>query len=459
MCDRSFPRTRAAKMAIAVAAVLLLISEAIQAEGSLPNFVIIFVDDLGYGDLGCYGHPTIRTPRLDRMAAEGQRWTTFYSAACVCTPSRAALLTGRLPVRSGMCNDQQRVIFPEHTGGIPQDELTLAEALKSAGYATACIGKWHLGHPLKYRPTRHGFDYFFGWETSNDGAVRYKLPLRRNDEAIEFPVDQSTLTRRYTREAIQFVKQHKDGPFFLYMPHTFPHTPLHSSAPFAGQSARGLYGDVVEELDWSVGQILDTLQNESLADNTLVVFTSDNGPWLIRNQDGGSAGLLRDGKGSSWEGGFRVPGIFYWPGRIKPRVVCGPGCTMDLYVTALKLAGVVLPPDRVIDGVDLSMTLLGDVQSPRNEMFFYRGTKLYAVRWGDWKAHFITKPAYGRNIKETAHNPPLLYHLGHDPSEKYDIAGEHPEVVRQIEQIAAEHRATIQPRPSAFWDPPQSRDD
>jgi len=321
------------------------------ADDRPPNVVIIFADDLGYGDLGCYGHPTIHTPNLDRMAAEGMKWTSFYSAAAVCTPSRAALLTGRLPLRSGMAGETRGVIFPDHQGGIPHEELTLAEALKSKGYATACIGKWHLGHPMEFRPLRHGFDYWFGPETSNDGSIRFELPLWRNDEIVEeHPFDQSTLTRRYTEECLAFIQRNKDRPFFLYLPHTFPHTPLHVAAPFRGRSQRGLYGDVVEELDWSVGQILDTLRSEGLTRNTLVVFTSDNGPWLIRKQEGGSAGLLRAGKGSSFEGGFRVPGIFWWPGKIKSgQTIAETGCTMDLYTTSLLLAGAELPTESWMD--------------------------------------------------------------------------------------------------------------
>jgi len=412
-----------------------------------PNFVILFADDLGYGDLRCYGHPTIRTPNLDRMAAEGMRFTQFYSAASVCTPSRAALLTGRLPIRSGMCSDKHRVLFPGSPGGLPDSEITLAEALKTKGYATACIGKWHLGHLPKYLPTRRGFDSYFGIPYSNDMKP---CPLMRNETVIEEPAEQETLTRRYTAEAVRFIKRSKDGPFFLYLPYTFPHVPLHASDKFLDTSPRGLYGDVVEELDWSVGVILDTLRELGLAERTFVFFTSDNGPWLIQKQNGGSAGLLRDGKGSTWEGGMREPGIAWWPGRIQAGVVTPAlSCTMDLFTTCLSLAGVPVPTDRVIDGVDLSPVLFGTGPSPRKVMFYYRGTHLMAVRKGPWKAHFYTQDAYGRGArKRVRHDPPVLYQLEHDPSEKYNVAAQHPEVIADIMKEVERHKATLKAAPS-----------
>lgn len=428
-----------------------------QSTPDKPNFVIIFCDDLGYGDPGCYGHPTIRTPNIDRMASEGQKWMNFYAAASVCTPSRAALLTGRLPVRSGMCNDDHRVLFPDSKGGLPASEITLAEALKTKGYSTACIGKWHLGHLPEYLPTSNGFDYYFGIPYSNDmdhvrGAGRdlakariewWNVPLMRNEKVIERPANQHTVTKRYTAEATRFIRRNKNNPFLLYMAHTFPHVPLFASKDFDASSARGLYGDVVEELDWSVGQVLKTLRDERLEKKTLVVFTSDNGPWLIMKQFGGSAGLLRDGKGSTWEGGMREPCIMWWPGRIKPGVVHDMGCTMDLFTTCLKLAGANVPSDRVIDGLDLSPAMFGTGTGPRDVMFYYRGTKLYAVRKGPYKAHFITKPAYGSDIKETEHNPPLLYHLGHDPSEQFDISADYSDVIAEIRKEVDKHLAKL----------------
>jgi len=270
-----------------------------------PNIIILFADDLGYGDIGPFGHPTIQTPHLNRMAREGMRLTQFYVAASVCTPSRAGLLTGRLPVRSGMASDERRVLFPNSKGGLPDEEITIAEALKKEGYATAAIGKWHLGHLPEHLPTEHGFDRYYGVPYSNDMKTDANgekgVPLVRNKTIVEYPATQRTLTRRYTEEALSFIEANETQPFFLYLPYTFPHVPLHASEAFRDTSARGLYGDVVEEIDWSVGQILGTLRDRGLAKNTLVVFTSDNGPWLTQDLRGGSAGLLRGGKGSTWE--------------------------------------------------------------------------------------------------------------------------------------------------------------
>ena len=428
--------------------------------GKKPSFVIIFADDLGYGDLACYGHPTIRTPNLDRMAAEGQRWTDFYVGASVCTPSRAALLTGRLPIRSGMCSDVRRVLFPDSSGGLPQNEITLAEALKPQGYTSACIGKWHLGHLPQYLPTNNGFDYYFGIPYSNDmdrvggpkGREAFKnpkveywnVPLMRNTQIIERPADQNTLTKRYTDEAVRFIERSKDQPFFLYLAHTMVHVPLFRSEDFQGKSPRGLYGDALEEIDWSVGQVLDALRREKLAENTFVVFTSDNGPWLTFNLLGGSAGLLREGKGCTFEGGMREPCVTWWPGMIKPAVVREMGCTMDLFTTMIRLAGGEVPSDRIIDGLDLSPVLFARGPSPRNTVFYYRGVRLYAVRKGAFKAHFITQSAYGNDESEN-HDPPLLYNLDHDPSEKFDVAQYHPKVIADIQKEVVEHQRTLIP--------------
>ena len=410
----------------------------------LPNFVIVLADDLGYGDLGCYGHPTIPTPNLDRMAAEGLRFTQFYAADNVCTPSRAALLTGRLPIRSGMCSDRNRVLIPSSAGGLPDSEITIAEGLKTKGYATACIGKWHLGHLPQYLPMRHGFDSYFGIPYSNDMKPS---PLMRGDQIIEQPAVQEALTRRYTEEAVKFIRDHKDKPFFLYLPHTFPHTPLHASEQFKGKSPRGLYGDVVEELDWSVGQVLQTLRDLGLAQHTLVFFTSDNGPWLMQREHGGSAGLLRDGKGSTWEGGQREPAIAWWPGKIKPgQVSQALASTMDLFNTCLTLAGVDIPSDRVMDGVSLVPVLLGTGPGERNVMFFYRGTRLMAVRKGPWKMHVAVRAAYGPDSAQTMMpEPPYLYHLDHDPSEQYNVAAGNPEVINDLRKEIERHQATITP--------------
>lgn len=443
-----------------VTCIILCIAFTAAMSADTPNFVIIFADDLGYGDLGVYGHPTIKTPHLDQMAMEGQKWTNFYVGASVCTPSRAALLTGRLPVRSGMCSDKSRVLFPNSLHGLPASEVTLAEQLKTAGYATAAIGKWHLGHREQYLPTNNGFDYYFGIPYSNDmdkiGKSNYKelpedsinfedynVPLMRNTEIIERPADQNTITKRYTEEAIGFIKKNKDKPFFVYLAHNLPHIPLFASDEFRGTSERGLYGDVIQEIDHGVGQILATLKEEGLAENTIVVFTSDNGPWLPFKTHGGSAGLLKAGKGTTWEGGMREPCIFWSPSKIEPAVITGIGSTMDLFTTFSKMAGVKIPDDRIVDGVDLSTTLLEGEPSPRDGMFYYRGTSLYAARLGDYKAHYITQGEYGMFDDKEEHPTPILYNLGQDPSEQYNIAEQHPEIIAKINAYVKKHQANL----------------
>lgn len=427
-----------------------------------PNFVVIFCDDLGYGDLGTFGHPTMKTPHLDRMATEGQKWTNFYVAASVCTPSRAGLMTGRLPIRSGMCSSRRRVLFPDSAGGLPENEITIAEALRTAGYATACIGKWHLGHLPQFLPTSNGFDEYYGIPYSNDmdrtkdsprgrqsflaPKIEYfDVPLMHDTEIIERPADQTTITQRYTQQALDFIESHRDKPFFVYLPYSLPHVPLFRSDKFAGHSQRGLYGDVVEEIDWSVGKIMAGLHDLDLEQRTIVVFTSDNGPWLIFNEQGGSAGLLRGGKGDTFEGGMREPTIFWGPGQITPAVVTTMGATLDLLPTFCHLAGVELPTDRELDGHNLSSVLSGAKErGPRDAVFYYRGEEIYAVRKGAFKAHFITRSGYGPD-KPARHDPPLLYHLDHDPSERYNVADKHPAVLADIAQLVAAHRGTLKP--------------
>ncbi len=434
------------------------------AMSSRPNFVIIFTDDMGYGDLGVYGHPSIKTPHLDNMAAEGQKWTSFYAAANVCTPSRAALLTGRYPIRSGMCGDNRRVLFPDSDGGLPQHELTIAKALKSAGYNTAAIGKWHLGHLPQYLPTSHGFDSYFGIPYSNDmdgveleegidefrdPRIEYfQVPLMRNEEIIERPADQNTITKRYTEEAVKFITDNKEKPFFLYLAHSLPHVPLFASEAFKGTSERGLYGDVVEEIDWSVGQIIETLKKEGLDKNTFVVFTSDNGPWAVFNEQAGSSGPFYGAKGISYEGGVREPAIFWWPGRIKPAVVSKIGSTLDLLPTISSLAGVRLPDDRVYDGIDLSAVLRGENSSPRNELIYYHGTKIFAARKGDFKLYFYSGNQIGFPAKLKKLESLQLYNLAHDPAEKYELAAQHSDVVEDIKRMVEAHQAGMVPAPS-----------
>ena len=421
-----------------------------------PNIVIITADDLGYGDLGSYGHPNIRTPHLDRMADEGQRWTSFYSQAPVCSPSRAALLTGRVHLRSGMYGRQQGVFFPDSQAGLPAEEITVAEALRDAGYATGIVGKWHLGHLPEYLPTRHGFDSWFGIPYSNDMDRQlpngmdnrtayfrpeieyYQVPLMRDEVELERPVNQHTVTKRYAEEAVAFIREHRNKPFFLYLPHTMPHMPLFRSSDFEAHSSAGIYGDVIEEVDWAVGQVLEALDRLELAEHTLVVFTSDNGPWTSFETHGGSAGPLRHGKGTTYEGGMRVPGIFWWPGTIEPGITQEIGSATDLFTTAITLAGGTMPEDRPIDGVDLSAVLFDTGSSPREEMAYYRMGELFAFRKGPHKIHFVTEGRYGLPPERTEHDPPVMFDLRVDLGERYDISATHPEILAAV-VAAAEH--------------------
>lgn len=453
-------------------AVACAVGPSAQQIAKRPNIVVIFADDLGYGDLGAFGAPNIRTPRLDALAAEGQKWTNFYVQP-VCSPSRAALLTGRLPIRNGMFGTPggaaPKVFRDNAAAGLLSEETTLAELLKSSDYRTGMIGKWHLGQLPEYLPLRQGFDSWFGLPYSHDmrmtvprdkGAQTtayyeprpefWDVALMRGDQVIERPVDHRTLTRRYTEEAVRFIRERSTQPFFLYVAHSLPHIPLARSDAFVGHSAAGVYGDVVEELDWSVGQIVDALRAAKVDRTTLVVFTSDNGPWLPYGTHGGSAGPLREGKGTTWEGGVRTPAIFWWPGTVQPRTVAGIGSAMDLFATAATLAGAPLPKDRVLDTVDLTPTLLHGQDSPRGELIYYWDSELRAIRQGRYKAHFITSGAYGLGTPRTEHDPPLLFDLAADPGERFDVAADHPAIVSQLRQAADAHRRTVAPASPLF---------
>jgi arylsulfatase A len=335
-----------------------------------PNVVMIYADDLGYGDLACYGS-RLSTPNLDRMAAEGTRFTQFYSANPVCSPSRAALMTGRYPTRVGV----PRVLFPNDTVGLPDSETTLAQALKPRGYRTMCVGKWHLGHLPRYLPTNRGFDEYFGIPYSNDMKPR---TLLHNTEVVEGQATLETLTPRYTEQAVRFIERSKGAPFFLYMPHTYPHIPLAASPRFRGKSPSGIYGDVIAELDWSVGEVLAALKKNGVDRNTLVMFSSDNGPWFQ-----GSPGRLRGRKGSTYEGGVREPFIARFPGRIpRGQAVAGVASTMDILPTVAKLCGAALPANP-LDGIDIWPLLSGKSQQlEREALLFFDNWNLQCARWG-----------------------------------------------------------------------------
>ncbi len=405
-----------------------------------PNFIIILIDDMGYGDIEPFGSKLNNTPRLDRMAAEGMKLTSFY-AAPVCTPSRAQLMTGCYAKRVSL----PEVLFPASRIGISSSEHTIAQLLKPLGYATMCVGKWHLGDQPEFLPTMHGFDHYLGLPYSNDmggngrpGARRPPLPLVRDTHVIEAPAEQSKLVALYTDESIKFIKANKDRPFFLYLPHTAVHYPIHPGKAFQGKSKNGRYGDWVEECDWSAGRVLDTLHDLNLESNTFVIFTSDNGPWRVKKDDGGVAGPLRGGKSSTWEGGVREPTIARWPGKIPAGTVCDTMMSeMDLLPTLVKLAGGEVPTDRTIDGKDIWPLLTGETkQSPHEALFYFKGNRLEAVRSGPWKLAIVKQIENGID-KETAHPneplTPILFNLESDIGETTDVASQHPEIVKRLQ--------------------------
>ncbi len=409
-----------------------------------PNIVLIMADDMGYGDLGCFGSELIETPVIDNMADEGIKLTSFYSCASICAPSRSGIITGRYPIRNGVTmnfyssqNPARSIPMQTLSGigwGMDTDEITLADALKPRGYECGCIGKWHLGDLKRYRPHRRGFDYFFGVLFSN-GMKPFKL--FRMDEVVEYPVDQDRLTQRYTEEAISFIEKNRDRPFFLYLPHTFPHIPLHASSEFRGSSRGGLYGDCVEEIDWSTGQVLSALSRLGLSEDTLVIFTSDNGPFYE-----GSTGGHRGRKNQPFEGGMRVPFIARWPGVIPAGQVSKEmSMNFDLFTTVLEAAGAPIPGDRVIDGKDM-LPLLKGGQSRHDALLFYWLDNLHAVRKGRWKYH--RQHRFWASSFFFAKRGPMLFDVEGDPHESYNLIDLYPEKARELEVLMNDWEARLE---------------
>ena len=394
-----------------------------------PNVILIFCDDLGYGDLGCFGSKVNATPRLDQMAEEGMRFTDFYVAAPVCSPSRAALMTGCYPKRVDLAFGTSRgVLFPGDAKGLNPDEVTIASLLKTQGYATKLIGKWHLGDQPEFLPTSHGFDSYFGIPYSNDmlphnannkknGFDMPHLPLLRDEKVVGIDPNQASLTDYYVEDAVQFIRDNKDGPFFLYFAHMYVHLPLYAPYRFLQQAQNGPYGAAVEHIDEATGVLLDTLAELGIDDNTLVIFTSDNGS---NGRSGGSNGPLRGNKGSTWEGGMREPCMMRWPGKIPSGTTCSDVCTaMDMLPTLGKLAGAEMPDDRALDGKDIRASMFGEegAASPYDAFFYYGQNNLRAVRSGQWKLHLEDE---------------MLVDLNVDVGETTDVSGDHPDVVAQL---------------------------
>lgn len=461
---------RALFIFIALSSIHLHFSAAIHgAESAKPNVVMIYIDDLGYADIGPFGATKQKTPHLDRMAQEGLKFTSFY-AAPVCSVSRAQLLTGCYGARVSVPG----VFGPASKNGLHPQENTIADLLKRQGYATICIGKWHVGDQPEFLPTKQGFDHYFGIPYSNDmqrpaqETGERVVPLVRDDKVAELLTDeaQSRIVARYTDEAVKFIQENRKQPFFLYLPHTAVHTPIYPGEAFRGESANGRFGDWVEEVDWSVGRILDTLRELKLAENTLVIFSSDNGPWLIKGSDGGSALPLRGGKGSTWEGGVRVPTIAWWPTKVKPGTTCDAVAgTIDLLPTFVKLAGGTIPAEPVIDGRDMSGLLFGtSQQAPREAHYYFAGYNIQAVRQGPWKLALAPQSeSMGQAVSsDAAGKAPRLYNLDQEIGEQTNLAAENPEIVQQLQGLAAAMSARIggnepsERRPAGVVENPQT---
>ncbi len=428
--------------------VLLAALLATTAPGRPPNVVVIFIDDMGYGDIGPFGATKQRTPHLDRMAKEGMKLTSFY-ATPVCSVSRAQMMTGCYGARISVPG----VYFPGQSVGLNPSEVTVAERLKEKGYATQMVGKWHLGDQPEFLPTRQGFDHYYGIPYSNDmlkKSAETKVPVVPvlRDEKVAELMDgegQRRMVELYTKEAVDFITRSKDQPFYLYFAHNAVHTPIWPGAAFAGKSQNGRFGDWVEEVDWSVGQVLDTLRAQGLDKDTLVVFTSDNGPWLTKGTDGGSAGPLRGGKGSTWEGGVRVPTLAWWPGRVPAGSVNDAvAATIDLLPTFVSLAGGTVPATPVIDGRDITPILLGQSkESAREAHYYFASYDLQAVRQGRWKLALSPQPeGMGKQAAKTAAGL-RLYDLDAEIGEQTDVAAQHPEVVAKLKALADKMAAEI----------------
>jgi len=412
---------------------------------NLPNIIIFFTDDQGYADLGCYGAEGFETPHLDQLASEGIRFTNFYVPATVCTPSRAGLLTGRYPKRSNL---HEAVLFPYSNGGLSAKEYTMAEMLKEMGYGTSCIGKWHLGHKAEFMPNKQGFDHFYGVPYSNDMDNYYykrndfqspPLPFYRNTELIESGPDQQYLTKRYTEEAISQIRNRGEKPFFIYLAHNMPHLPLHASPSFEGKSKKGLYGDVITELDWSSGEIIRVLKEEGIYENTIFIYTSDNGPAV------GSAKPLRGKKAQTWEGGQRVPGIIVWPDKIPAGIVSEDfASTLDLLPTLAKISGAKIPDGLIIDGMDISEYLLSPetAKLPERPFYYYaRNGKIEAIRLGKWKLHL--EKSIGWDVDTNGIFHVSLYNLELDIAEKNNLAKQFPEIVEKLTNMMKEFDGKI----------------